>query len=113
MAHFAKLNDNNVVVQVIVADQETINSGALGDPSYFIKTSYNHRIRGKFAGKGDVYDPATDTFEPPRETKIRALKSKIKKLKGTKDKKLKAELKEAELMLATLELSFNQPEDLP
>jgi len=42
MAHFAKV-ENGIVTQVIVAEQEFIDSGAVGDPTTWIQTSYNTR----------------------------------------------------------------------
>ena len=60
MAHFAKINKDNIVEQVIVADQEFIDSGVVGDPTQWLKTSYNtyggvhslggEPIRKNFAG---------------------------------------------------------------
>ncbi len=41
MSHFAHVDENNIVTQVIVAEQDFINSGAVGDPSSWIQTSYN------------------------------------------------------------------------
>jgi hypothetical protein len=42
MAHFAKI-ENGLVTQVIVAEEDFINTGALGDPANFVQTSYNTR----------------------------------------------------------------------
>ena len=76
MAHFAKINENNIVEQVIVAEQEYIASGALGNPAQWIQTSYNTRngfhvtggtpLRMNFAGPGFTYDPARDAFIAPK-----------------------------------------------
>lgn len=33
MAHYAQIDNNNQVIQVIVAEQDFINSGAVGDPA--------------------------------------------------------------------------------
>jgi len=41
MAHFAKIDENNKVTQVIVAEQDVINTGLFGDPASWIQTSYN------------------------------------------------------------------------
>ena len=41
MAHFCKINNENIVEQVIVADQAFIDSGAVGNPSEWLQTSYN------------------------------------------------------------------------
>lgn len=71
MAHFAKINENNMVEAVIViADeheakgQDFINK-VLKLSGTWIQTSYNHKIRGKFAGIGDVYDFENDLFIQP------------------------------------------------
>jgi hypothetical protein len=42
MAHFAKI-ENGVVIQVVVAEEDFIATGALGDPANFVQTSYNTR----------------------------------------------------------------------
>jgi hypothetical protein len=75
MAYFAEIDQNNVVKRVIsVSDNECKDQygneneqigslfchNLLGGT--WIQTSYNSRIRGKFAGIGDRYDPNTDTF---------------------------------------------------
>lgn len=65
MAHFAKV-ENNIVTQVIVAEQEFIDSGAVGDPSSWIQTSYNGNIRKNYAGIGYIYNPDLDAFIPPQ-----------------------------------------------
>ena len=76
MAHFAQIDHNNQVVQVIVAEQDFINSGAVGDPARWIQTSYNtyggtHRLGGtplrkNYAGIGFSYDAVRDAFIPPQ-----------------------------------------------
>lgn len=75
MAHFAKIVDN-IVTEVIVAEQDFIDSGAVGDPSQWKQTSYNtqgnvHRLGGEplrknFAGVGYLYVPEIDGFVPPK-----------------------------------------------
>ena len=42
MSHFAKV-ENGIVTQVIVIEQDVLNTGLWGDPSLWIKTSYNTR----------------------------------------------------------------------
>jgi len=76
MAHFAEIDENNRVLRVIVAEQDFINTGALGDPSRWIQTSYNthgniHDLGGmpfrkNFAGLGFTYDPVRDAFIEPK-----------------------------------------------
>lgn len=65
MSHYAKI-ENNIVTQIIVADQEFIDSGAVGDPSSWVQTSYNGNIRKLFAGIGYIYHEELDAFLPPK-----------------------------------------------
>jgi hypothetical protein len=75
MGHFAKV-ENGHVTQVIVAEQDFINTGAVGDPSTWVQTSYNtqggiHRnggtpLRKNYAGIGYVYDAGRDAFYAPQ-----------------------------------------------
>ena len=74
MAHFAKV-ENGIVTQVIVIDQETLNSGNWGDPTSWIQTSYNTQggqhpegrpLRKNYAGIGYTYDAGRDAFIPPK-----------------------------------------------
>ncbi len=75
MAHFAQVIDN-IVEQVIVAEQEFIDSGAVGDPANWIQCSYNTRnnihhnggvpLRGNYPAIGWVYDPVKDIFHAPK-----------------------------------------------
>ena len=65
MSHFAKI-DNNVVTQVIVAEQDFINSGAAGDSFLWVQTSYNNNFRKNYAGIGYTYDLTRDAFIAPQ-----------------------------------------------
>lgn len=77
MAHFAQLDDNNVVTQVIVvANEELLDNGVESESKgvafcqsllggNWIQTSYNGTIRKNFAGIGYTYDPVRDVFIPP------------------------------------------------
>ena len=81
MAHFAKV-ENGKVTQVIVAEQDFIDSGALGDPAGWLQTSYNTTggvhygangepdggvaLRKNYAGIGYSYDAGRDAFIPPQ-----------------------------------------------
>ena len=56
MAHFAKIDSNNIVTEVIVSEKDFINSGKVGDEFLWIQTSYNGNFRKKFASVGDTYD---------------------------------------------------------
>ena len=76
MSHFAQIDDNNIVTQVIVVEQDVINTGLFGDPAKWIQTSYNTHggvhalggtpLRKNYAGIGYTYDPANDCFVPPK-----------------------------------------------
>lgn len=70
MAHYALIDENNIVINVIVAEDEYIES--LENRDSYIKTSYNtqygeHKLGGtplrkNFAGIGMYYDPVRDAF---------------------------------------------------
>ena len=65
MAHFAKLN-NNIVTEVIVAEQDFINSGAVGDSFLWVQTSYSSSFRKNYAAVGGTYDKSKDAFIAPK-----------------------------------------------
>jgi len=65
MSHFARV-ENGVVQEVIVAEQPFIDSGAVGDPSLWVQTSYTGSIRKNYAGIGYSYDAGLDAFIPPK-----------------------------------------------
>ena len=75
MAHFAKINENNIVEQVIVVanevlldengiEQESIGAQFCAETfgGTWIQTSYNGNIRKNYAGIGFTYDPVADHF---------------------------------------------------
>jgi hypothetical protein len=76
MSHFAKINSDNIVEQVIVIEQDVLNTGHWGDPASWIQTSYNTHggvhanggtpLRKNFAGIGYTYDTGRDAFIPPK-----------------------------------------------
>ena len=73
MAHYAYLDNNNIVVAVTVGKDETeLIDGldtetyyALGTPYTVKRTSYNNNIRKQYAGIGYTYDPVADVFIVP------------------------------------------------
>ena len=65
MSHFAKVV-NGKVVEVIVAEADFFDTFVDTTPGKWIQTSYNHNIRGKFAGIGHTYDSELDKFKPPK-----------------------------------------------
>jgi hypothetical protein len=72
MSHFAEIDESNVVLRVLVGD----NNDPAGDEGYqwfvdrlggtWIKTSYNAKIRGKYAAIGDTYNADEDIFIAPQ-----------------------------------------------
>jgi hypothetical protein len=66
MSHFAKIDENSVVQRVIVAEQEFIDSGVVGDAKFWVQTSYTGSIRKQFAGIGFTYDKVRDAFIQPQ-----------------------------------------------
>lgn len=79
MAHFAELDENNVVLRVIVVhnndclDQDGNESEAVGAAfcttllgGRWVQTSYNANFRKRYAGIGFTYDNVRDAFIPPR-----------------------------------------------
>lgn len=75
MSHFAKV-ENGVVVQVIVVEQDVLDTGLFGDPAAWVQTSYNtyggvHILGGtpmrkNYAGIGSIYDAELDAFYSPQ-----------------------------------------------
>ena len=65
MSHFAEIKDG-IVQRVIVAEQNFINSGAVGDSFNWVQTSYNGNFRKQYAGSGYTYDKANDVFVRPQ-----------------------------------------------
>lgn len=80
MAHFAQLDENNVVTQVIVVDNNDIRDPHTGEEDEilgiafckkllggkWVQTSYNGNIRKRYAGIGYTYDKLLDAFIPPK-----------------------------------------------
>ena len=66
MSHFAEINSDSVVQRVIVAEQDFINSGAVGDSFNWVQTSYNGNFRKNYAGSGYTYDKTRDAFIAPQ-----------------------------------------------
>jgi hypothetical protein len=76
MSHFAQIDENNIVTQVIVIEQDVVDTGLFGNPASWIQTSYNtsggiHTLGGtplrkNYAGIGYTYDSTRDAFIPPK-----------------------------------------------
>ena len=73
MAHYAFLDDNNIVTEVITGIDETELIEGLDTETWYdnfrnqkcVRTSYNGNIRFNYAGIGFTYDPIDDAFIPP------------------------------------------------
>lgn len=72
MAHFARVDADNKVIDVLVVPDEQENRGEefLRDDlqlgGRWIQTSYNNRIRKQYAGIGFTYNPTADVFIAPQ-----------------------------------------------
>ena len=76
MAHFAILNESNIVTEVLVVNNDVLLDGdgveqeqlgkdfltSLYGAGNYLQTSYNHNFRKQFAGNGFTYDAAKDKF---------------------------------------------------
>jgi hypothetical protein len=74
MSHFAKVIDG-IVTEVLVIEQDVIDTGLFGEPSLWIQTSYNtyggqhpegRPLRKNYAGIGYTYDATRDAFISPQ-----------------------------------------------
>lgn len=74
MAHYAFLDENNIVTEVIVGrNEDEVVNGISDWEAYYgamrgqkcVRTSYNGRIRGVYAGIGYRYDEENDVFVEP------------------------------------------------
>lgn len=73
MAHYAFLNEANIVTEVIVGVDETELIEGLDPETWYgnfrgqvcKRTSYNHNIRYNYAGVSYTYDPIDDAFIAP------------------------------------------------
>jgi hypothetical protein len=73
MAHYAFLDDNNIVTEVIVGIDETQTIEDISPEEWYsnfrgqkcVRTSYNSNIRFNYAAIGDTYDPIDDAFIAP------------------------------------------------
>lgn len=74
MAHYAFLDENNIVTEVIVGKDETELIEGLSPEEWYgnfrgqgcVRTSYNNKIRKQFAGIGFTYDAVADVFIAPQ-----------------------------------------------
>ena len=75
MSHFAKV-ENGIVVQVLVIEQDVVDTGLFGTPASWVQTSYNtyagvhvnggSPLRKNYAGIGYIYDSERDAFYAPQ-----------------------------------------------
>lgn len=82
MAHFARIDENNIVTQVVVISNDDCGGGdfpqsepigqafckkLFGQNTNWKQTSYNDNFRGRYAGIGSIYDEELDEFIYPKE----------------------------------------------
>ena len=75
MAHYAFLDENNIVTEVITGIDETELIDGLDPETWYgnfrgqvcKRTSYNHNIRKNYAGVGYTYDSVLDAFIPKKQ----------------------------------------------
>ena len=79
MAHFAQVDEYQIVRNVIVIDNSDCGGGdfpdsepigqvfiaAIGIEGEWLQTSYHNNFRGQYAGQGMTYDPTLDEFVSP------------------------------------------------
>jgi hypothetical protein len=74
MAHYAFIDDDNKVIEVIAGTDENILIDGLDTETWYsnyrgvkcVRTSYNGNIRKNYAGVGYTYDPDRDAFISPK-----------------------------------------------
>ena len=71
MSHFAQIDKNNCVIQVLVGNPNLNDDEGLTEITNllggkWIQTSYNAKIRGNYAGIGFTYFKDADIFMPPK-----------------------------------------------
>jgi len=87
MAHFAQVDEYQIVRNVIVIDNSDCGGGEypdsdsvgrafiafMGIEGEWLQTSYNNNFRGQYAGQGMTYDPTLDEFIAPVVPEVEAL----------------------------------------
>lgn len=72
MAHFAEIDENNIVTRVLVVPNDQEDRGHdylandLGLGGTWLQCSYNGKIRRRYPGPGYTYDPVNDVFLEPK-----------------------------------------------
>jgi hypothetical protein len=81
MAHFAQINENNIIINVLVVNNQDIENlpfpesepvgvaflkKLLGENTNWVQTSYNGNFRVRYTGVGYTYDAGRDAFIPPK-----------------------------------------------
>ena len=84
MAHFAQVDEYQIVHNVIVIDNSDCAGGdypdsepigqafiaSIGIDGEWLQTSYNGNFRGTYAGQGMTYDPVLDEFVSPIQLEV-------------------------------------------
>ena len=80
MAHFAELDENNIVLRIVRVENAILDNNGVEDESKGVEflnnllgestwkqTSWMHNFRKNYARIGDSYDPSKDAFIPKKE----------------------------------------------
>jgi hypothetical protein len=112
VAHFAQINENNIVQEIIVVDNKHAPTEEAGVAfikdvlklnGTWLQTSYNSNIRGKFAGVTDIYDPKKDEF-----TTNFQYAEELKKLRLEREEKEAIKIAEKEAIAAKIGLTVEE-----
>jgi len=66
MGYWAQLDNNRIVIQVVEATEEVVQSGILGNPNNWVETLLTGEFRKNYAGIGYTYDMPLNCFYAPQ-----------------------------------------------
>jgi hypothetical protein len=109
VSYFAKINEEGVVTEVIVATQEVIDSGLFGDPAEWVETDMEGNTRNQYAGIGMLYIKEIDSFveQKPKELMgVEILDDEIELNPITKKWELKDSLSQKALLIESIKMTI-------
>lgn len=119
MSYFAKIDEEGVVTEVIVATQEVIDSGLFGDPAEWVETDMEGNTRNQYAGIGMVYIKEIDSFVDERPNEFFGVEVSADELElnpVTKKWELKDSLSQKALLIESIKMArapITEPEPEP
>jgi hypothetical protein len=119
VSYFAKIDEEGVVTEVIVATQEVIDSGLFGDPAEWVETDMEGNTRNQYAGIGMVYIKELDSFVEERPKKLFGVEISADELElnpATKKWELKDSLSPKALLIESIKMAsatIAEPEPEP